>query len=113
MRTSEIFPAVMTLCAFGFVSTASVSAQSRPLATGVVPAAQQTAAGGTQARRLTADEAVRLAAENNLGIQIARYDPQIEDLNLQQTLTAWTPTLTTSLSQNSNTSPPNSFLSGA
>ena len=77
------------------------------------PAAQQTAAGGTQVRRLTADEAVRLAAENNLGIQIARFDPQIEDLNLVQTRAAWTPTLTSSLQQNSNTSPPNSFLSGA
>jgi HAE1 family hydrophobic/amphiphilic exporter-1 len=107
-------PVVMALCAFGFMSTASVSAQTRQPASGVIgPAAQQTAAGGTQVRRLTADEAVRLAAENNLGIQVARFDPQIEDLNILQTRTAWTPTLTSSLSQNSNTSPPNSFLSGA
>ena len=113
MRTLVITPVVMTVCVFGFVSTASVFAQSRPLASGVLPAAQQTAAGGTQVRRLTADDAVRLAAENNLGIQIARFDPQLEDLNRLQTLTAFTPTLTTSLQQNSNTSPPNSFLSGA
>src|SRR4029453_19261467 len=32
-------------------------------------------------RRLTADEAVKLAVENNLGIQISRVDPLIEDLN--------------------------------
>ncbi len=125
MRTSVIHSVVITLCAFGFVSTVSVSAQTRLPAneqrrSGVpadravlLPAAQQTAAGGTTVRRLTAEEAVRLAAENNLGIQIARFDPQIEDLNLVQTRAAWTPTLTSSLQQNSNTSPPNSFLSGA
>ena len=95
-------------------STLSVSAQTRlPVGGVLLPAAQQTAAGGTQVRRLTADEAVRLAAENNLGIQIARFDPQIEDLNILQARTAWTPTLNSSLQQNSNTSPPNSFLSGA
>jgi outer membrane protein TolC len=114
MRTSVIAPVVITLCAFGFASTVSVSAQTRLPASGVLaPAAQQTAAGGTQVRRLTVDEAVRLGAENNLGIQVARFDPQIEDLNILQTRTAWTPTLTSSLQQNSNTSPPNSFLSGA
>ena len=86
MRTSVMSPVVMALCAFGFMSAASVSAQTRQPASGVIgPAAQQTAAGGTQVRRLTADEAVRLAAENNLGIQIARFDPQIEDLNVLQT----------------------------
>ena len=31
-------------------------------------------------RRLTVEEAVRLALENNLGIRVARIDPQIEDL---------------------------------
>ena len=90
------------------------AAQTRLAASGVFrPAAQQSAATGTQVRRLTADEAVRLAAENNLGIQIARFDPQIENLNIVQARTAWTPTLTSTMQQNSNTSPPNSFLSGA
>ena len=37
---------------------------------------------GRPVRRLTADEAVKLALENNLGIQVARFDPRIEDLNV-------------------------------
>jgi HAE1 family hydrophobic/amphiphilic exporter-1 len=106
-------PVVTTLCAVGLASTLSVSAQTRLPAGVILPAAQQTAASGTQVRRLTADEAVRLAAENNLGIQIARFDPQLETLNILQVRTGWTPTLNSSLQQNSNTSPPNSFLSGA
>jgi outer membrane protein len=114
MCTSVIRRAVAAmLCLAGVVSSPSVFAQVRPTAGLIRPAAQQSAAGGTQVRRLTADEAVRLAAENNLGIQIARFDPQIEDLGIAQTRAAYTPTFNMSAQQNSNTSPPNSFLSGA
>jgi len=106
----------MMLCVAGLAPSSSVFAQGRLTAAGggLVPAAlQQAAASGTQVRRLTADEAVRLAAENNLGIQIARFDPQLESLNGVSARTAWTPTLASSVQQNSRTSPPNSFLSGA
>ena len=114
MRTSVIRPVVILLCLAGLGHSSSVFAQSRLAAGGVLlPAAAQAAASGTQVRRLTADEAVRLAAENNLGIQIARFDPQIENLNVAQARTGWTPTLASSMQQRSNTSPPNSFLSGA
>ena len=117
MRTPVIGPVVITLCAFGFASSSSVSAQTRPAPSVLLPAvaqqAAQAAADPGQVRRLTADEAVRLAAENNLGIQIARFDPQIENLNIRQARAGWTPTLNSSMQQNSNTSPPNSFLSGA
>jgi HAE1 family hydrophobic/amphiphilic exporter-1 len=114
MCTSAFRRAVAaTLCLAGFASSPSVFAQARPVPGVIVPAAQQSAAGGTQVRRLTADDAVRLAAENNLGIQIARFDPQIEDLGIAQTRAAYTPTFNMSAQQNSNTSPPNSFLSGA
>ena len=44
------------------------------------PVAGQTT--GEQVRRLTVDEAVRLALDNNLGIQIARFNPQVDDLSV-------------------------------
>src|SRR5688572_32880934 len=114
MRTPVFRLVACTLAVTGLASTTSVSAQTPSSAPGVIlPAAQQSAAAGTQVRKLTADEAVRLAAENNLGIQIARFDPQIEDLGIAQTRAAYTPTFNMSVQQNSNTSPPNSFLSGA
>src|ERR1700741_5230542 len=117
MRTFVLRPVVVALCGAGLAPSSSVFAQGRLAAAGgrvLVPAAvQQAAAGGKQVRRLTADEAVRLAAENNLGIQIARFDPQLESLNGVSARAAWKPTINSSVQQNSNTSPPNSFLSGA
>ncbi len=117
MRTPVIRPVGTMLLAVGCAFPLSVSAQTRaegPTRPAVMrQAAQQAAAGGTDVRRLTVDEAVRLAAENNLGIQVARFDPQIETLNVLQARAAWTPLLNASVQKNNNTSPPNSFLSGA
>lgn len=103
--------AALAVAAFGMPM--SVFAQA-PLREGVLLAAQeQQSATTVQVRRLSADEAVRLAAENNLGIQAARYDPQIEDFGILQARAGWAPTFSTSLQQNSQSQPPNSFLSGA
>jgi outer membrane protein TolC len=78
---------------------------------GAVPA--QTSPPAGPARRLTVDEAVRLALEQNLNIQVTRLNPQIQDLNIAQAYTAWTPSFSASLNNNSSNSPVNSFLSGA
>jgi outer membrane protein len=79
--------------------------------------------GGTQAgqagtspapvRRLSVDDAVRLALEQNLSLQVQRLDPQLQDLNIAQTRTAWTPTISSTVTDSSATNPVNSFLSGA
>src|SRR5262245_25874799 len=53
--------------------------------------AQKPAVDGRPVRRLSADEAVKLAIENNLGIQVSRLDPQIEDLNVLSARGAWAP----------------------
>lgn len=66
-----------------------------------------------EVRRLTVEDAVRLALENNLGVRAARIDPQIEDLGVAQARAAWFPTLTTTVQGASTDSPSNSFLSGA
>jgi|CXWL01.1.fsa_nt_gi outer membrane protein TolC len=63
-------------------------------------------------RRLSVEEAVRLALENNLGIQIARINPEIQDLTLAVTRASWAPTFTTSFQDSSTDSPATSFLSG-
>ena len=104
---------------------ASVSAQTAPTARldlRVSPALLPQATpgsqpGGAQAaapetRRLTIDEAVKLALENNLGIQIARYDPQVDDYSIVQAKAAWAPTFQNTFQKNSQDSPNNSFLAG-
>jgi outer membrane protein len=76
-------------------------------------AAQQPGTAPTQVRRLSVDEAVRLAAENNLGIQIARYDPQIQDLNVAQAQSAYVPSVTNDFQSVNRTQPNQNFLAGA
>jgi outer membrane protein len=63
-------------------------------------------------RQLSADEAVRLALEQNLGIQIQRFNPQIQDVAISQAKAFWAPSLTSSLTSNSQDSPPTSIFSG-
>ena len=95
MRTT--FTAVLAFFFLGAIAAEPVAAQTT----------------GEQVRRLTIDEAVRLALDNNLGIQIARYNPQVDDLSVALARAAWVPYFTTT-AQGSSTDTPNSgFLSGA
>ena len=75
------------------------------------PAGQAPAA--PQTRRLTIEEAVKLALENNLGIQIARYNPRVQDLSVAEARAAWVPAFTNSFQTNSQDSPNNNFLAGS
>jgi outer membrane protein len=107
MRTSFMRTTLIT-AAIAIVGLASASAQTPSR-----PAAPVAAAPGDQVRRLTIDEAVRLALDNNLGIQIARFNPQVQDLSVALARSAWVPNFTTVV-QGASTSTPNSgFLSGA
>ena len=72
----------------------------------------QAAVPAPQVRRLTVNEAVQIALENNLGVQIARIDPLVQDLSVAQARGAWAPTLSTTLQTVSTDTPNNSFLSG-
>ncbi len=62
--------------------------------------------------QLTADEAVRLALENNLGIRAERLSPQVQALALAQTRGNYTPVVFTNSTKNSNSNPPQNFLAG-
>jgi outer membrane protein TolC len=75
-----------------------------------VPVSAQTGAPAT--RRLSVDEAVRLALENNLGVQVARINPQLQDLSVALARAAWVPSLTTTVQGSSTATPNTSFLSG-
>jgi len=90
------------------MSGASASGQ-----TAARPAAPLTAASGEQVRSLTIDEAVRLALDNNLGIQIARFNPQVQDLAVALARSAWVPNFTTLVEGVGTTTPNSGFLSGA
>jgi outer membrane protein TolC len=63
-------------------------------------------------RRLTADEAVNMALEQNLGLRAERLSPQIQDLSVAQAQAAFTPSFFSTIRTTSNESPSSSFLSG-
>ena len=81
---------------------------------GVIHAAAGQAAAQPQEtiRRLSIDEAVKLALEQNLGIQIQRLDPQISDIGISQAKSFWSPQLTSNLSRQSQSQASTSALSG-
>src|SRR5262245_26234991 len=69
--------------------------------------------GPNEIRRLSVDEAARLALEQNLGIAIQRFNPQIQDVGIAEAVTPWLPQLSTSLSRNSQTqAATNAFAGG-
>jgi outer membrane protein TolC len=83
---------------------------------GIIPAALSAQTTGQSpsgtVRRLSVDEAVKLSLEQNLGIQIDRLNPQIQDLSVAQARTGWIPNLTSSLLNTSQNQPSTSALSG-
>ena len=62
--------------------------------------------------QITADEAVRMALENNLGIRAERLSPQVQALAVRQTRAAYAPIVFSSTTKNSNSNPPQNFLAG-
>ncbi|MEW6321346.1 MAG: TolC family protein [Acidobacteriota bacterium] len=86
---------------------------------GPEPVRAQTAVGQAPApaqgptRRLSIDEAVALALEQNLDLQVERINPQVQDFAIAVARSGWVPTVQTSLNNRTTDSPPDSFLSGA
>jgi outer membrane protein len=68
--------------------------------------------GSGTVRRLSVDDAVKLSLEQNLGIQIDRLNPQIQDIAVAQARTGWIPNLTSSLLNTSQNQASTSALSG-
>jgi outer membrane protein len=106
----------LVVCLFGSGRQMSASEQTTGPAP-VQPAApslpQAALAPAGPQFQLTADEAVRMALENNLGIRAERLSPQLQALTLRQTRGNYAPTLFTNFRKNSSTTPPEDFLSGS
>ncbi len=88
----------------------SLSAQTRPsLLDGIVQSAA--AAEEQPAMRLSVDEAVSMALEQNLGIQIQRLGPQIEDMAVSAARASWTPVFNSTLTNRDATQVSSSAIS--
>ena len=109
-RIATIACALVTLSASAFGQSGQLRVGDAIHATAAAEVGAQQPAGPV--RRISIDEAVRLALEQNLGIQIQRIDPQIQDVGIAQARSFWAPNLSSSLSRNSQTAQSTSTLSG-
>jgi len=63
-------------------------------------------------RRLSMNDAVEMALEPNLTIQVERLNPQLQDLSIATVRAAWTPTLSTTFQNNDQQRPSSTQLDG-
>jgi outer membrane protein len=108
--------ATLALMVFASGRPVSASEQNPPAQQGVItPPTTGTPAPVQAGRQLTigSEDAVRMALENNLGIQAEKLSPSIQALALRQTRASYTPVVFTTATKNSNTNPPSNFLSGS
>jgi outer membrane protein len=96
-----LFASGTPMSAFGQVAPVQEPSQGKPVTM-------------VQGSPLTIEEAVRMALENNLGIQTEKLNPQIQVLGIARANAAFTPILFSNINRRSSTSPPTDFnTSGA
>jgi outer membrane protein TolC len=119
IRASIARPAVAGAAALLFASGMPLSAfgQAQPPAQApAAPAAPSSLSASTppQGSALGIDEAVKMALENNLGVQAEKLNPQIQVLGIARANAAYAPTLFSTLNRRNSTTPPTDFnISGS
>jgi outer membrane protein TolC len=74
------------------------------------PLAAQTPVPAAATLRLTVDDAVRMALDQNTDLKADRLDPQISDTRVAAAAGLFKPSLNTGVNQNNQLQPPSSFL---
>ena len=96
------------LSVVGSAPSASSQTLSRPPASTQVESSQ----AERDVRRLSIDDAVRLALEHNLNLQVERLNPQIQDLSTALVRTWWTPNLTATVNNGRFNVPTSTIFAG-
>ena len=116
MRDYTCYPARLVLTALSVAAAVfvfgagSVRAQTTPAAS--VTAAATAAQFQGPVRRLSIDEAVALALEQNSDLQVDRIDPQIQDHSISIAKSGWTPIFFSQVTTRSQTNPPQDVFGG-
>jgi len=111
-RTAFVFAAISmtSLSAFGQSGQSTIAASAQAAAAQI--AAQPQAEPSGPVRRLSIDDATRQALEQNLGIRIQRFEPQIQDVSIWQARSFWAPQLSSSVFRNSANAPTTNVTTG-
>jgi outer membrane protein TolC len=94
----------------GAAAQAPAAPQPPAPATAVQAAAAQPAGGPVL--RISRDDAVRMAVENNPDLAVSRYDPAASETDVAAARSAFVPTLATALRRNSELLPPVNLFGG-
>jgi outer membrane protein len=108
MRFDKRFCARTALRAGLIAASVSVFGLS-PVHAQTTPAMPATADQGP-VRRMSIDDAVSTALEQNLDLQVQRINPQLQDLTIDQFRAAYTPNFVSQISTSDATQPSTSFL---
>ena len=104
---------ISSVSAFGQQVSGSGQPGPARLSLAVQTAAQNAAQQpGEAVRRISIDEAVKLAMEQNLGIRIQRFDPQIQDTGVSLSRSLWQPNFSTTVTRQAQTQASTSALAG-
>ena len=106
-RAARPVAATATLLALLLVPSLS---SAQPVTTSLPQAGQGTAAA--EMLKLTRDEAVRLALENNPDLAVARFEPAASDARVSAAHAFFLPTFNSALLRNSTQTPPVNLFSG-
>ena len=111
MRFDKRFCARTAVRAALLAASVSVFGLS-PVHAQTTPAVPEAAQQGP-VRRMSIDDAVATALEQNLDLQVQRINPQLQDLTIAQFKAAYTPNFVSTVSTSDSTQPSTSFLSGS
>ena len=103
-RAQSVLMATLALAGLSVFGVSAVRAQTPPTA--------QPAAAQGPVRRISIDDAVALALENNLDLQVERFSPQIQDLSVAQVRTGYAPVFRSVIDWNDQSQPPATVLAG-
>ncbi len=90
----------------------ATSAQIQAIAQYIVGQAKPPATPGVAVKDISLDDAIQMALEKNLDLQVAKMNPLIQDYNLVQARAAYKPTLTGNFNQNHASSQTTNRLDG-
>ena len=114
MRDQTCYRSRLVLAALSAAATLFVFGAT-PVRAQTAPEAAATATVQFQGpvRRLSIDEAVALALEQNVDLQVDRFEPQVQDYSISIARSGWTPVLFSSLQTRNQTNPPQDIFGGA
>jgi outer membrane protein TolC len=92
--------------------SAPATAQKPSPPTTVTSGSVQDAQAGMNTLKISTDEAVKMALENNLGVRAEQLDPQIQTYGVAQARAVFRPSVFSQTTTRSSATPPTDFLSG-